>query len=74
MAPSGPFSLPVAPVQIKIAGVVATVQFAGLAPGFIGLMQMNVLIPDVPAGEQPFDVSIGGVVAASTVISIAPKQ
>jgi uncharacterized protein (TIGR03437 family) len=62
-------------VQVKIGGVLATTQFAGLAPGFIGgLLQVNVLVPDVPAGELSFDVSIGGVAAATTVISIAPNQ
>jgi len=51
------------------------VQFAGLAPGFIGgLLQLNVLIPDVAPGELAFDVSVGGVAAASTVISIAARQ
>jgi uncharacterized protein (TIGR03437 family) len=74
VAPASPFSVPIAPVQVKIGGVLAGIQFAGLAPGFIGLLQMNVLIPDVPPGEQSFDVSIGGVPAAPTVISIASKQ
>ena len=74
VAPASPFSMPVAPVQIKIGGLVADIQFAGMAPGFVGLMQMNVLIPDVPGGDQPFDVTIGGVAAATTTISIAPKQ
>jgi uncharacterized protein (TIGR03437 family) len=76
VAPSSPpFPVPVASVVVKIAGQVANVPFAGLAPGFIGLMQMNVQIPDAaPPGEQSFDVSIGGVAAATTVISIAPKQ
>jgi uncharacterized protein (TIGR03437 family) len=61
-------------VQVKIGGVTADLQFAGLAPGFIGgLLQMNILIPDVPPGELPFDVTVGGVAAASTVISIAAK-
>jgi uncharacterized protein (TIGR03437 family) len=75
VAPSTPpFPVPVAtPVVVKIGGVPATIQFAGLAPGFIGLLQLNVLIPDVAAGELSFDVSIGGVAAASTVISIAGK-
>ena len=27
------------------------------------ISEMNILIPDVPAGEQSFDVSIGGVAA-----------
>ena len=75
VAPASPFSLPVAAVQVKIGGVVANVQFAGLAPGFVdGLLQMNIQIPDVPAGELPFDVSVGGVAAATTTISIAAKQ
>ncbi len=75
VAPSSPpFPKPLALVQVKIGGVLADLQFAGLAPGFIGgLLQMNVLIPDVPSGELSFDVSIGGVAAAPTVISIAPK-
>jgi adhesin/invasin len=73
IAPPSPFSTAVAPVEVKIGGVVATLQFAGLAPGFIGLLQINILIPDVAPGELAFDVSIAGVAAASTVISIAAK-
>jgi uncharacterized protein (TIGR03437 family) len=74
VAPASPFSMPVALVQIKIGGSLADIQFAGMAPGYIGLMQMNILIPDVPPGEQSFDVSIGGVAAATTTISIGSKQ
>jgi trimeric autotransporter adhesin len=74
VAPASPFSYPLAAVEVRIGGITATVQFAGLAPGFVsGLLQMNILIPDVPAGEPAFDVSVGGVAAASTVISIAAK-
>lgn len=70
---SPPFPVPVAPVVVKIGGQIASVPFAGLAPGFISLLQMNVLIPDVPPGELSFDVSVGGVAAAPTVISVASK-
>jgi len=69
-APSDPLSFPVAPVLVKIGGKAATLQFAGLAPGFVGLLQMNILIPDVPAGELPLEVSVGGVAAQQTTISI----
>jgi len=55
---------------VKIGGKAATLQFAGLAPGFVGLLQMNILIPDVPAGELPLEVSVGGVAAQQTTISI----
>jgi uncharacterized protein (TIGR03437 family) len=74
IAPSSPFSFPVAPIVVKIGGVSATVQFGGLAPGFVGLLQLNVLIPDVPAGDLSFEANVGGVSDASTVISIAAKQ
>jgi uncharacterized protein (TIGR03437 family) len=38
-------------VQVSIGGVNAQVAFAGSAPGFVGLEQMNVRIPDnAPAG------------------------
>jgi uncharacterized protein (TIGR03437 family) len=75
VAPSTPpFSMPLAPVNVKIGGVTADLQFAGLAPGFIGgLLQMNILIPDVPPGELPFEVTVGGVAASPTVISIAAR-
>jgi uncharacterized protein (TIGR03437 family) len=69
-APASPFSVPVGAVQVKIGGQPADVQFAGLAPYYVGLLQLNVLIPDVAAGERPFEVSIGGVAANATVISV----
>ena len=67
-----PFPAPIAPVQVKIGGVIAKIQFAGLAPGFVnGLLQMNIEIPDVPTGELAFEVTVGSATAAPTVISVA---
>jgi uncharacterized protein (TIGR03437 family) len=69
-ASASALSLPLASVQVKIGGQPAEVQFAGLAPGFVGLLQINVKIPAVPAGEQPVEITIGGVKAQATVISV----
>jgi uncharacterized protein (TIGR03437 family) len=58
-------------LQIRIGGVLATVQFAGLvAPGEY---QLNVLIPSLPDGDQPIIATIGGV-NSQTGISIPIKN
>jgi len=69
-SPATPLSLPLAAVEARVGGRTAQVGFAGLAPGFTGLLQMNIVVPDVPAGEQPFEVSIGGAAANRTALSV----
>jgi uncharacterized protein (TIGR03437 family) len=54
-----------------VGGQDAAISFAGLAPGFVGLLRIDVVIPDMAAGEQPLEVSIGGVSANSTVLSVS---
>lgn len=49
---SGPLSRTTNAVRVRIGGVAAVPQFAGLAPGFPGLYQINVA---VPAGIAPGD-------------------
>ena len=49
----------VAPTSATIDGVPAPVAFSGLAPGFTGLGQVNLLIPDLPPGEHVLVVTIG---------------
>jgi uncharacterized protein (TIGR03437 family) len=73
-APATPLSLPLAPILVQVGGKVADIAFAGLAPGFVGLMQLDIVIPEVDAGEQSLDVSIGGVAANLTVLSVQADQ
>jgi len=48
-------------VTATIAGRTATVTFAGLAPGFVGLYQVDVQVPDgTLSGDQPVVIQIGG--------------
>jgi trimeric autotransporter adhesin len=70
-SPADPLSYPYAPVQVNIGGQPASVPFAGMAPGFVGLLQLNIQIPYVPAGDQNLDVTIGGLTANRTIISVA---
>jgi uncharacterized protein (TIGR03437 family) len=47
--------------QIKIGGVQATVPFAGMVGGSIGLYQFNVVIPAVAAGDQTIELTVDGI-------------
>jgi uncharacterized protein (TIGR03437 family) len=61
------------PVSVAIGGQPATVSFAGLTPGLIALLQLNVTIPSgLAAGAYPMVVTIGGQVSNSATVSIAP--
>jgi uncharacterized protein (TIGR03437 family) len=50
------------------------VSFAGLAPGFVGLLQVNLLVPDISGGEQALEVTVGDVAANTTVLSVAANR
>ena len=49
------------PLQVKIGDVDAAVTFKGLLQGTIGLYQLNVVIPAVPAGDQKIELTVDGV-------------
>ncbi len=52
---------PVLTVTVRIGGRIASVPFAGLAPGFTGVLQINTMIPDdtTPGDNVPLEVTIG---------------
>jgi uncharacterized protein (TIGR03437 family) len=49
------------PLQVKIGDADAAVTFKGLLQGTIGLYQLNVVIPNVPAGDQKIELTVDGV-------------
>jgi uncharacterized protein (TIGR03437 family) len=67
-----PLSSLIATPTVAIGGVAAPVAFAGLAPGYIGLYQMNVQVPQgVAAGDAvPVMLSTGAIPSNTVTISV----
>lgn len=59
-------------VEVTIGGQPAEVLFAGMAPGFVGLVQLNVQVPAAAqsGSAQPVELSIRGTAAAPATIAI----
>jgi uncharacterized protein (TIGR03437 family) len=54
-----PFPKPEAQVRVFVNGEPATVDFNGLAPWLVGLLQVNVILPGNVSGEVEIQVFIG---------------
>jgi uncharacterized protein (TIGR03437 family) len=55
----------------KLGSTTAAVTFAGLAPGFVGLVQMNIAVPSTLAtGSYPLTVTIAGETSNSVTVSV----
>jgi uncharacterized protein (TIGR03437 family) len=60
-----------AAVQARIGGQAVTVLYAGRAPGFVGLNQLNIVLPaGITAGTYTLLVSRDGVAANSVTVTI----
>ena len=53
-----------------IGSLPAIVTFSGLAPGFVGLGQANVQVPDLAPGDYPLVLTIGGIPSNAGIISV----
>jgi len=70
-APTVPPPQTVLPVEVSIAGASANVSYAGLAPGFAGLYQVNAQVPaGIPSGLQNLQLSARGVAANAVTVAI----
>jgi len=54
---------PLLPVHVRVAGLPVEIEYAGQAPGYPGLMQVNIRLPAglVPTGILPLELIVGGV-------------
>jgi uncharacterized protein (TIGR03437 family) len=57
-------------VTATIGGMTAAVVFGGLAPGYAGLYQVNIQVPQLASGRYPVQVSIGGIGSNTAFISV----
>jgi uncharacterized protein (TIGR03437 family) len=67
--PQAPLPAPVLPVSATIGGLPARTLFVGLAPGLVGLLQVNAVVPDEvsPGPSVPLQVSVGSAVSQAGV-------
>lgn len=54
------------PVTVTIGGQQASVGFAGLVAS--GEFQLNVVVPNLPAGEYPITIQVNGQTSQSGVV------
>ena len=73
-APSSPLASAVSPVTVLIGGRDSEVRFAGLAPDFVGLYQINVRVPPdvVPGSSVSVLVIAGGAPSNTVTLPVAP--
>ena len=73
-SPSAPLARTRLTVTVRIGGQVAEVLFSGLAPGFVGVYQVNVRIPaGVGSGDAvTIELQVGDAVSNRATIGLAP--
>jgi uncharacterized protein (TIGR03437 family) len=75
-SPASPLATTLTTPTVTVGGVPATVSFSGLAPGYVGLYQINVQVPSgAPTGPNvPIVLTIGGVPSNTATIAVDPAS
>jgi uncharacterized protein (TIGR03437 family) len=69
--PIGPLVSATSQSSATIGSSPAQVAFAGLAPGFVGLVQVNIVVPaDLQTGDYPLAITIGNETSNPAPISV----
>ena len=70
-APANPLVVPAAAVEATVGGVAASDIATAMAPGLVGVLQVNLQVPPVAAGDQPLVIKVGGVASNTSFLPIA---
>ncbi len=66
-----PLSWAALPYSATLGGQPASVEFLGLTPSLVGLLQANIKIPTLPAtGDYPLVITVGGVASQPALLSV----
>ncbi len=72
-APARPLARSPHPAQAWIGGTPAPVQFVGLAPGLVGVLQVNLEVPfRAPEGDSPLLINLGGWTSNTGLVTVGP--
>jgi adhesin/invasin len=71
-SPSSPLALTVGTTTVTIGGQPAQVTFSGLSPGFVGLYQIDAVVPAgvTPGNQVPLVVSVAGQTSPAVTIAV----
>ncbi len=59
------------PAQASIGGAPAKLLFVGLAPGMVGVLQVNLVVPSAaPAGDSPLVFTMNGSTSNSAIVTV----
>ncbi len=52
---------------VLVGGLTAQIQFSGLSPQFVGVNQINIVVPNAVAGDNvPIQIQVGGITSPNT--------
>jgi len=70
LAPASPLARETLTTKVTVGGLTQTAVFAGMAPGFAGLVQVNFVVPNLATGDYPLEVTIGGAASNQPLLAV----
>ncbi|MEP7364343.1 MAG: IPT/TIG domain-containing protein [Acidobacteriota bacterium] len=71
VSPTSPLASFTGTSKATIGDADAPVLFTGMTPGFVGLAQANIQVPELPSGDYPLVLSLNGNQFVSALISVS---